>query len=346
VVVDGQIAFLGGLDLNNDDWDDRDHRADNPDRADSGRGSHSPYHDIQAWLTGPAAEELSRYFQQRWQAAGQQPFALLPPTDVLHMKAGLPLHAYKVALSRNQPKVSQNSTMVMEIRDLYADAIAAANQLIYIENQYFSGHDVEEALVGRMQAADRPLLDIVLILPKQYPSWLETTALEPPRLRVLEHLAAAARQTGHRLGVYYSATTAADGSEVATLIHSKLLLVDDRFLTVGSANASNRSMGLDTELNISWETLSPKDGLATSIRQVRVNLLAEHCGLLQHGAIPRELGKRKGLVSYLDSLADTNTGRLRRLSPQAILQDNQWVGPLARWGFSLGPEKPTVEGML
>ena len=59
------------------------------------------------------------------------------------------------------------------------------------------------------------------------------------------------------------------------------MIVDDRFLTVGSCNTSNRSMGMDTELNISWETAGEGDkALAQAIHEVRVNLLAEHCGLL------------------------------------------------------------------
>jgi len=38
--------------------------------------------------------------------------------------------------------------------------------------------------------------------------------------------------------------------EVQIYIHSKVLIVDDRFLCIGSAKTTNRSMGLDTELNL------------------------------------------------------------------------------------------------
>jgi phospholipase D1/2 len=40
VVVDGRIAFVGGLDFSSGSWDDRDHRAVHPERVDSGQEPH------------------------------------------------------------------------------------------------------------------------------------------------------------------------------------------------------------------------------------------------------------------------------------------------------------------
>ena len=84
--------------------------------------------------------------------------------------------------------------------------------------------------------------------------------------------------------------------ERTTYIHSKLMIVDDRFLTVGSANLTNRSMAVDTELNASFET-AHDDKLADSIREIRAALLAEHTGL-------PDLDLSDGLVARLDKLAD------------------------------------------
>ena len=110
--------------------------------------------------------------------------------------------------------------------------------------------------------------------------------------------------------MYYPAATAKDGSEVPVLIHSKLMTVDDRFLTIGSANTSNRSMGLDTELNVSWEATSPDDRkVLRSIRRARVNLLAEHCGLRKQPDARRMLRRKRGLVAYLDQLARNDATR-------------------------------------
>jgi phospholipase D1/2 len=101
--------------------------------------------------------------------------------------------------------------------------------------------------------------------------------------------------------------------ERRTYIHAKVMLVDDRLLTVGSANLTNRSMGVDTELNVTVEATSDDDAVARSIRRVRVELLAENAGLE-----PQRLEELDGLVDRLERTMgpDGEGCRLRRhLSP-------------------------------
>lgn len=339
VVIDGRLAFVGGLDLNDDDWDDREHRARNNERAGEWVSATRPYHDIQAYLVGDAAAELARHFQERWRAATHCILPLKPATSVTRLNYGMPIRAHRVALSRHEERKEPGPKPTLEICKLYSDAIAAAHELIYVENQYFTAQLVGRALAQRMRDATRPTLDVVLVLPKHHDGTLESIALEPPRLRLLEFVARVARHTGHRLGVYYTAASGPGEPEIATLIHSKLLIVDDRFLTVGSANTSNRSMGLDTELNVSWEArIGDELDVEASIRRVRVNLLAEHCGLSHDAMAMNKLEHRRGLVSLLDRLAAGGTGRLRHLTREAIIGDRHWLVRLERWGFSLDPD--------
>jgi phosphatidylserine/phosphatidylglycerophosphate/cardiolipin synthase-like enzyme len=88
------------------------------------------------------------------------------------------------------------------------------------------------------------------------------------------------------------------------------MIVDDRFLTIGSANLTNRSMGLDSELHVAWEHEGEDDWLIETIRNVRVSLLAEHAGL----SAPEAAGLEaiEGLVARLDALADRAGARLQR----------------------------------
>jgi phospholipase D1/2 len=102
--------------------------------------------------------------------------------------------------------------------------------------------------------------------------------------------------------------------EVPTYIHSKLFLVDDRFLSVGSANMNNRSMGLDTEINVTWEGSPNQNRLVRSIRDLRVNVLAEHIGSKNPKEVHR-LASVEGLVDRLDRLAQGGSCRLRRHPP-------------------------------
>src|SRR5512145_1954378 len=88
------------------------------------------------------------------------------------------------------------------------------------------------------------------------------------------------------------------------------MIVDDRFLTVGSANLTNRSMGLDSELHVAWEHEGEDGRLIDTIRNVRVSLLAEHAGL--SAADAADLDAIEGLVARLDAIANRGGTRLRR----------------------------------
>jgi phosphatidylserine/phosphatidylglycerophosphate/cardiolipin synthase-like enzyme len=348
VVADGRLAFVGGLDFCADDWDDRRHLADQPLRAEPDGHTHGPYHDIQTYLVGAAAVEVAAYFRRRWHDAGGGDLDLPspPPGPPPAVKPSVVVRGNRIALSRNQPATLAVPETCHEIKHLYLDAIAAADELVYMENQYFSSQAVYQALLDRLGARDRSTLDVVLVLPKQLPSWVEAAAMETPRAVMIEGLREAAQRHDHRLGIYYTAATGDDGQEVPVLIHSKVLLVDDRFLTVGSANASNRSMGLDSELNVSWEATGPGDGaLVRSIRRVRQSLLAEHAGLCGRADLRRSLRQRRGLVETLDRLASGNHSRLRPLTRETLFEDRAWLKALEALGFSFDPKKPMEESL-
>ncbi len=128
-------------------------------------------------------------------------------------------------------------------------------------------------------------------------------------------------------------------------------------MSVGSANTSNRSMGLDTELNVSWEAPRPNaevnatvrqndHALRASIQAVRVDLLAEHCGLMSDAAARRELARSRGIVDHLDALAATRKHKLRPLTRAAILADREWVETLQWLGFSFDPGSAALEETL
>jgi len=157
---------------------------------------------------------------------------------------------------------------------------------------------------------------------------------------MLRSLAKIADDTGHAFGVYYPAVTRADGREAPTYIHAKLLLVDDRFLTVGSANTTNRSMGFDTELNVSWEASSSQQrSLIRSIRYTRMSLLAEHSGVvLQRDR--SELGRVRGLVEYLNRLADSAHSRLHHHPMDTSFDEREWLQALKPENFVLDPGRP------
>ena len=326
VVVDGALAFVGGMDLCEARWDDRCHRADNPWRLSRGAPV-KPYHEVQAYLvgTGPA-QALQTLFVERWAASGGSPpggLGALPaaPTGSVPLPASgaISFGSGPVAFSRTDPRADDRT--VREVEHLFVDAVESAEQLIYIETQYFSSRRMHQALMARMRAAQRAPLEIVIIVNERAEALKEELAVGLRQAEILEHLRQVARETRHALGMYHALCDRPSAPFRTTYIHSKLMLVDDRFLTVGSANLTNRSMALDSELHVSWEAAGT--GAADyrrrrALRRLRVSLLAEHTGL--SGAAIRGLVRIDGLVARLDTIASRPGARLQSLGPPTATQ--------------------------
>jgi phospholipase D1/2 len=304
VVVDGEVSFLGGLDLCDHRWDNRKHQNQNPLRISRGE-PHQPFHDVQSYIRGrDFAVALEELFLARWERAGGTPIAL-PKTSAAALKAHavqnvVPLRAREAWLSRTDPYGSpKGPERCREIEQLHLAAIAKAEQLIYAETQYMSSHSIADALMQRMREPDRPKLEIVLVLNMRGETLKEQAAVGLAQAQNIDHLRKVAKETGHQLGMYYTLPEcdAEERPERGTYIHSKLMIVDDRFLTVGSANLTNRSMVIDTELNVSVEAGRSDDALTESIRAVRGSLLAEHTG-------GPDILTVRGLVDQLNQIAE------------------------------------------
>jgi phospholipase D1/2 len=337
-VVDGEYAFVGGVDLCDSRWDTRQHRALNPDRRNTDGELYGPYHEVHSILRGPVALRLTRLFEERWRTAVSEDLSLRPgaPAPAADVMLELPLRAREVALARTMcASMTPGAGPIEEIRQLYEDAIDAAERVIYLENQYFSARAVHDALARRMRARGRPPLQIVILLPEHPSDRKEQIAVGGLQAELLASLREVAAEEGHSLGVYFTASTGADGRRTPIYVHSKLLLVDDRFLTLGSANTTNRSMGLDTELNAAWEAMGGADAaLARDIEAVRMDLLAEHTDA------PRESWRSAGdLVERLDACAVDGRGRLWSLSCPPPRSGRRMV-------LRFDPERPLLDEAL
>ena len=64
--------------------------------------------------------------------------------------------------------------------------------------------------------------------------------------------------------------------QTSVRIHSKIMIVDDRLLHIGSANINNRSMGMDTECDI--VLIGEDEKACKKISDVRNDLIREHTG--------------------------------------------------------------------
>lgn len=328
VVIDGVLAFAGGLDICDARWDDRGHVPGDPRRVNVSGEPMRPNHEVQAAVTGPAATALAELFQTRWRRASGEVLPL-PPVDDEALKrfdlsalgggVGLPLAARRVFLGATG--IDEDDVPVVQIRDAYADAIRAAERLVYIETQYFTSRTIAAALVERLADRSRPALTVIVVLPQEADSTKEAFALGEAQSMALGTLEQVAQAGGH--AVFILCTCCEHGGP--TFVHSKLLLVDDEFLSVSSANLTERSMGLDTELALFWHAAGDAE-LSRDIGRVRASLLAEHAGRDE-----AEFLEVDGLAERLRALVAPGASRLRASHHEPVPPN-----PLKTWIFDPG----------
>jgi phospholipase D1/2 len=297
VVIDDKVAFCGGVDLTMRRWDEPEHRPLDPRRIDPDGKPYAPFHDIQAAVDGEAAALLGQLVRERWRrATGRAPRGVATRGDPWPQDLAADLADVEVAVARTEPAFAGRGE-VQEVQRLWTDAIRAARRTIFIENQYLTSCAVADALLERLREPDGP--EVVVVLPKCAHGWLEATVLGDAQARLIRRLRAADEHG--RLRLYYPVLPGeAPEDERWVRIHSKVLVVDDRLLRVGSSNTSNRSMGVDSECDLAVE--ADDEAVGRGIAGFRDRLLAEHLGRAP-AEVADAVAAHGSLIRAIDALA-------------------------------------------
>ena len=272
VVIDGALAFCGGMDLTTGRWDTPAHAARDPRRANVGEiEPYGPVHDTMLAVDGGAAHALLGIARQRWLIATGRTLPVAPADrDAWPQSVTATFRDVEVGVARTLPAHEPSRTVaVTEVESLYRDMIAAARRYIYIENQYFTARALGDALAARLAEADGP--EIIVVTRLSSNGWLEAPTMSALRTVLLRRLRAADAHGRFRA---WFPTVHGECCDV----HSKLMMVDDQWLRVGSANFASRSMGLDTECDLVIEAGDSADAHAGMIN-ARNALLGEHLGV-------------------------------------------------------------------
>ncbi|MGY1633179.1 phospholipase D-like domain-containing protein [Geodermatophilus sp. SYSU D01186] len=275
VVIDDCLAFAGGIDVTADRWDTPEHLDRQPlRRRPSTHRPTGPWHDVTSLVSGPAARALGDLARERWASGTGRSLEPVPDVEACWPPEVEPLLTdVDVAISRTRPEHGGQS-LVHEIELLWLAAIAAARRTVYVESQYFANRRVAEAIAERLREEDGP--EFVVVNPESADGWLEEKAMGTARAKLLALVADADVHGRFRLYVPVTA------GRRPIYVHAKVLVVDDRLLRIGSANLNNRSMGLDTECDLSIEARDGhprRDELAGTITGFRDRLLGEHLGV-------------------------------------------------------------------
>ncbi|WP_455366940.1 VTT domain-containing protein, partial [Kaarinaea lacus] len=148
----------------------------------------------------------------------------------------------------------------------------------------------------------------VMVLPKATDGWMSQLTMDVLRVRLIRQLQQHDKQ--NRLRVYYPEGPGLSDSPIN--VHAKIMIVDDTYATVGSANLNNRSMGLDTECNAIIDAHSNAEA-QSGIANFRHRLLAEHLGCSME-KVQATLNQTNSLIACIDKLTNKEARYLNELS--------------------------------
>jgi len=248
IVVDDRVAFVGGIDLtsfNGDRWDTPLH----PPRGAIG------WHDVAARITGPAVQDVARNFSMRWEATtGERLPAASAPTPTGDVELQL-VRTVPDGMYRHLPKGE------FRILESYLRGLRAAQRFAYLENQFLWSPEILAVLRDKLARPPTPDFRVVLVLPAKPDSGGDDTRGQ------LGTLVQADGDGGRLL----ACTLYAIGGEKdwPVYLHAKVGIVDDAWMTIGSANLNEHSLFNDTEMNLVTHD-------ARLARQTRIRLWAEH----------------------------------------------------------------------
>lgn len=250
VVVDGEVAFVGGIDLTDSAGDRYDVQAHTARRR-------IGWHDVATRLRGPAVADVNDHFRMRWrELTGEDIPATAPPA---------PAGDTTVQVVRTVAENMYDSLPHGDFRifESYARALRSARELIYIENQFLWAPELVDIIADKLRHPPTPDFRVVILLPARANNGQEDTR--------------------GQIGVLIDADGGGDRMLAATIraltpgaqradpvyVHAKVMVVDDRWLIVGSANVNAHSLFNDTEMCVATDD-------AELARTTRIRLWAEH----------------------------------------------------------------------
>ncbi|HEU5391086.1 MAG TPA: phospholipase D-like domain-containing protein [Streptosporangiaceae bacterium] len=286
-------AYVGGIDLAVDRWDTPAHRKTEKDDKFFG------WHDIQVRVQGNALQALWANFAERWDSANRvlgkaaSPEYRLLPCPVPDWSDNTPgkhhvqvLRTVAVASSRDRERFMPYGELT--VLAALAKAIRNAECYIYIEEQFLWDCELADLIGNQLKAKPGLRLIVVLAaesefppLAKHYSFYLRSQFL----MRVMGVNSAAEIAFGRKTRVYvYGLYQTLARSPKSVYVHSKLIIIDDRYVSIGSANVDKRSMRIETELTLgivdSTTVQSVLGGKATTVCQfakdLRERLWKEH----------------------------------------------------------------------
>jgi cardiolipin synthase len=207
LVVDGQVGFVGGLNIGNEYL---------------GKSQRFGFwRDTHLRLRGPAVADLQRVFAEDWNFVSQERLDK-PESEKLYFQPAPVNGPYPVQIVESGPDRD-----IKAIREIYFAAILKARKRVWIASPYCVP---DSGLHDALRLAGTLGIDVRFLGQHHPDKWLPLYAAR-----------------------YYWSEMLASGVKVYQytkgMLHSKVVLVDGEWASVGTANFDNRSLHLNFEVN-------------------------------------------------------------------------------------------------
>lgn len=209
-VIDGTTGYTGGMNI--------------ADYYINGLPKIGTWRDMHLCIKGPAVNYLQEAFRHTWEKETKQQIGTKDffPYDDDSLHAPARQAGGQVAIVQRVPKVTPQI-----MRHAYIEAINSAERKIQIINPYFTPtRSIQKALE---RAIERGVRVEIMIPGKSDIPFTPDAAF---------YLANRLRKKGAHIYVYNGG-----------FHHSKVMMIDERFCTVGSTNLNSRSLRYDFEIN-------------------------------------------------------------------------------------------------
>lgn len=290
------VAYVGGIDLCHGRRDDHHHRGDQQAvEIAKAYGPTPAWHDVQVAIQGPAVHDVETTFRERWEDStpltvnpGRLMSSLFQGEDLSPDPLGeqspppdpRPEGNDIVQISRTFPVIApigfdfapegERSVMLSNTK-----AIAQADRLIYVEDQYLWSDAVGEHFAAALR--DKPDLRLVVVLPMM-PD-VEGAMSEVPQLYGRSLAMRAILEAGGDRVAFFGLC---NEEGLPIYVHSKTCVIDHRWASVGSDNLNRRSWTGDSEIACTvvdergdLDEAAPEDSFP---RVLLRTLVAEHLG--------------------------------------------------------------------
>ena len=199
-------------------------------------GDKTEYHDSAVRATGPVVSQMQAVFGEDW---------IFTTGEILAGDVFFPKTTPTGSMESHVIKASKGDTSSLP-KMLYFMAIQAARESIHIQNPYFlPDQQIQNALIAAAQRG----VEVRVMVPGEHTD-------VPPIRQASRHHYGSLLEAGVKIYEYQP-----------TFIHSKTLVVDGIFSTIGSINLDARSMSKNAEVSLSFYDRSFSEAIEAMFQQ-------------------------------------------------------------------------------